>query len=145
MILHSRLIRSGCLRGSFYMFSFKDLLNSESYQKESEKWAKIFIFVSFSIAAYFMFFTNYEIGWNWFWLVPVLLFGSSILLAMPSMVLFTYLSFLYGKNVEYQSDGAVKPKNLKGRMIGVLKSMWSLCAPIACGFIVYNFIILVIT
>jgi len=123
------------------MFSFKELLNSDAYQKEAESWAKTFIFVSFAIAAYFVFFTEYTYGWNWIWIAPVLLFGSSLLLSMPAMILFSYLSYLYGKNVDYLSDGSIKSNGIKGNMIKFLKGTWSLVAPIICGVIVYYFLL----
>lgn len=121
-------------------FTFKQIANSEAYQIQSEKSAKLFITVTFIVALCMTIWGDLSFSLHWFWIAPLLLFGSSILLAMPSMIVFIWIASLQSRHMHYELDGSIHFKNQKALHLQLLKIIWGIISPIFCGFITYYFL-----
>ena len=120
--------------------TFNNLINSEAYNSQAEEWSKSHIFVAFLIVVYAVFFSNFYIGWNWLWVLPVILFGSSLIIAMPTMVVNVWLASIMSPHMHYEIDKPPIPRNTKGKLIKFIKYLWFFIALGIQGFAVYKFL-----
>jgi hypothetical protein len=67
--------------------TFSDIAGSQAYQAEAATTAKANIFIATVVAVLIMIFASWGFGLWWFVIIPVLWFASSLLVAMPFMVL----------------------------------------------------------
>jgi|GEM_PF-2439013 hypothetical protein len=101
-----------------------EIIKSDAYTKEAEAWAKAAIFLAFSVALYVAIFTDISLGWNWLWVVPALLFGASLLLAMPAMYVQVWLASEASPHMSFIPGEKPRPTNPKGRILNFIKAIW---------------------
>ncbi|WP_435641968.1 hypothetical protein [Micavibrio aeruginosavorus] len=121
-------------------FSVRDLINSGSYEKQAESWAKVSIFTAFAVAIYVGIWGSFSLGWHWLWVIPTLLIGSSLLIAMPTMLVQVWLASFASRHMEYVYGQKPRPKNAFGKILTITKNMWGIAVIFAEIWLVHEFL-----
>ena len=122
--------------------SFKQILDSQAYQIQAANSSKAAIFISLFVAVIFGLSSEQTIGiWNWLWVIPVLIFGISIFVAMPLFMIQVYLASLASGHLT--EDVPPKAENFLGSFLILIKNTWDLFSLFISGFVTYIFLTMV--
>ncbi len=120
--------------------TFRGMTSSDAYQQQSSAWAKAQITVALVVAAGIAIFGNVHLGFHWIWALPAIVFGTSFLIAMPTMLVNVLIAVAQSGHLEFSATEPPTPVDLAGQLLGYLKTIWSLMGMGLAGLASYFFI-----
>jgi hypothetical protein len=126
--------------GTVMRVTFKEIIYSQSFQQHATMWAKNGIFVAIITLIGMAIFANANLGIKWLFVFLWALFGTSLLISLPTFLLYAWLASIQST---YSFIPSGRPINFVGRIILLLKYIVSILHILISGFAIYfviNFI-----
>jgi hypothetical protein len=125
--------------GEGIKLSFKEIISSEAYQKQATSWCKNHIFTGLIVAVATVWFGSVSLGLHWLWVFPVLLFGISLVVSLPTMAVLVWLVTVQSSHMKF-AFGIPPPADAVGKFLNIAKTIWSIASCALAGYASYLFV-----
>ncbi len=117
---------------------FSEIIGGQAYQYHAAQASKSAIFIALAVCLLVGIFSDIQLGLNWLWAVPVIMFGVSLFVAAPLYIIEMYIVSIM---VDHMIDAPKPiPKNRIGHCLKILRNLWVIISFIMYGLIPYLFL-----
>jgi hypothetical protein len=122
--------------------SVKEIFSSQAYQAHATDHSKAHIAVAILAAILTTTLGTADLGPALVWVTPVLVFGSSLLIAAPSMFVVVWLAAIQSGHTNYDHTTMAQPlpADALGRILIRVKNLWVIGSIALTAYATYRFV-----
>lgn len=120
------------------MTKFREIIGTGSYQHHASQTSEVAVLISLIVCLFVGILSDIHLGLNWLWVIPVIMFGISLLVAAPLYIIEMYIVSIM---VDHMIDAPQPtPKDKIGYSLKLLRSLWVFASIITYGLVTYLFL-----